>query len=107
VATGEYNGATKTQMIRNANQLRLPSDNTASATTANTSAAFSSNNSNGINIGLGLPEASAERVTSQSSTGSTAREANVDPQNINPTRRTTLENDSNSILLAPSDMDDE
>jgi outer membrane protein assembly factor BamD len=110
VAAGEYNGATKTQMIRNANQLRLPSDNTASAaraTTANTSAAFSSNNSNGINIGLGLPEASAERVTSQSSTGSTAREANVDPQNINPTRRTTLENDSNSILLAPSDMDDE
>ncbi|MGP4863398.1 outer membrane protein assembly factor BamD [Psychrobacter sp. T6-5] len=110
VATGEYNGATKTQMIRNANQLRLPSDNTASAaraTTANTSAAFSSNNSNGINIGLGLPEASAERVTSQSSTGSTAREANVDPQNVNPTRRTTLENDSNSILLAPSDMDDE
>ncbi|WP_394211047.1 outer membrane protein assembly factor BamD [Psychrobacter piscatorii] len=110
VANGEYNGATKTQMIRNANQLRLPSDNTASAaraTTANTSAAFSSNNSNGINIGLGLPEASAERVTSQSSTGSTAREANVDPQNINPTRRTTLENDSNSILLAPSDMDDE
>ncbi|MEZ7501298.1 outer membrane protein assembly factor BamD [Psychrobacter sp. Arc29] len=107
VATGEYNGATKTQMIRNANQLRLPSDNTARATTANTSAAFSSNNSNGINIGLGLPEASAERVTSQSSTGSTAREANVDPQNINPTRRTTLENDSNSILLAPSDMDNE
>lgn len=110
VATGEYNGATKTQMIRNANQLRLPSDNIASAaraTTANTSAAFSSNNSNGINIGLGLPEASAERVTSQSSTGSTAREANVDPQNVNPTRRTTLENDSNSILLAPSDMDDE
>lgn len=107
VATGEYNGATKTQMIRNANQLRLPSDNAASATTANTSAAFSSNNSNGINIGLGLPEASAERVTSQSSTGSTAREADVDPQNVNPTRRTTLENDSNSILLAPSDMDDE
>ena len=110
VATGEYNGATKTQMIRNANQLRLPSDNTASAaraTTANTSAAFSSNNSNGINIGLGLPEASAERVTSQSSTGSTAREANVDPQNVNPTRRTTIDNDSNSILLAPSDMDDE
>ena len=107
VATVEYNGATKTQMIRNANQLRLPSDNAASATTANTSAAFSSNNSNGINIGLGLPEASAERVTSQSSTGSTAREADVDPQNVNPTRRTTLENDSNSILLAPSDMDDE
>ena len=110
VATGEYNGATKTQMIRNANQLRLPSDNTASAaraTTANTSAAFSSNNSNGINIGLGLPEASAERVTSQSSTGSTAREANVDPQNINPTRRTTLDDSSNSILLTPSDMDDE
>ena len=99
VATGEYNGATKTQMIRNANQLRLPSDNDdARATTANTAAAFSNNNSNGINIGLGLPEASAERVTSQSSTGSTAREANVDPQNINPTRRTTLNDDSVSDM---------
>ncbi len=99
VATGEYNGATKTQMIRNANQLRLPSDNDAArATTANTAAAFSNNNSNGINIGLGLPEASAERVTSQSSTGSTAREANVDPQNINPTRRTTLNDDSVSDM---------
>ena len=30
VATGNYNGATKTQMIRNASQLRLPSANAAS-----------------------------------------------------------------------------
>ena len=87
-ATGQYSGATKTQMIRNANQLRLPSENTTAtnAPVANTSPA----RNNGINIGLGLPEASTERVTSQSSTGSTAREANVDPQNMNPTRRTTL-----------------
>ena len=84
VATGEYNGATKTQLIRNANQLRLPS---ANAPVANTSPA---RNDTGLNIGLGLPEASAERIDSQSSTGSTAREANVDPQNTNPTRRTTL-----------------
>ncbi len=31
VASGNYNGATKTQVIRNANQLRLPSDNAAAA----------------------------------------------------------------------------
>ncbi len=86
VATGEYNGATKTQMIRNVNQLRLPSDNTTNAPAVNTSAVRNA----GINVGLGLPEASTERVTSQSSTGSTAREATVDPQNMNPTRRTTL-----------------
>ena len=34
VATGDYNGATKTQVINNANQLRLPSDNAAANTTA-------------------------------------------------------------------------
>ena len=104
VATGEYNGATKTQMIRNAGQLRLPSTNVA-PTTAPAANNFTAPNT-GINIGLGLPEASAERITSQSSTGSTAREANVDPQNTNPTRRTTLpESDRNSILLTPSDTD--
>ena len=104
VATGEYNGATKTQMIRNAGQLRLPSTNVA-PTTAPTANNFTAPNT-GLNIGLGLPEASAERITSQSSTGSTAREANVDPQNINPTRRTTLpESDRDSILLTPSDTD--
>ena len=100
-ATGAYNGATKTQMIRNANQLRLPSENTTNAPVAND---FSSRNS-GLNIGLGLPEASAERVTSQSSTGSAAREANVDPQNINPTRRTTLPETNDSIMLTPSNTD--
>ncbi|WP_201594632.1 outer membrane protein assembly factor BamD [Psychrobacter vallis] len=104
VATGEYNGATKTQMIRNAGQLRLPSTNVA-PTTAPAANSFIAPNT-GLNIGLGLPEASAERITSQSSTGSTAREANVDPQNINPTRRTTLpESDRDSILLTPSDTD--
>jgi len=104
VATGEYNGATKTQMIRNAGQLRLPSTN-AAPTTAPAANSFTAPNT-GINIGLGLPEASAERITSQSSTASTAREANVDPQNTNPTRRTTLpESDRNSILLTPSDTD--
>ena len=34
VATGDYNGATKTQVINNANQLRLPSDNAAANTAA-------------------------------------------------------------------------
>ena len=90
VASGNYNGATKTQVIRNANQLRLPSDNAAAAN-ANAPLNMSPKRANsGINVGLGLPEASTERVTSQSSTGDTAREAEVDPQNMNPVRRTTI-----------------
>ncbi|MGP5493210.1 outer membrane protein assembly factor BamD [Psychrobacter celer] len=91
VATGEYNGATKTQIVRNAHQLRLPANNTANTNTAPSSASTSSapTRDRGINIGLGLPEAETERVTDQASTGSTAREANVDPQNTNPVRRTT------------------
>ena len=90
VASGNYNGATKTQVIRNANQLRLPSDNAAAAN-ANAPLNMSPKRAiSGINVGLGLPEASTERVTSQSSTGDTAREADVDPQNMNPVRRTTL-----------------
>lgn len=90
VATGNYSGATKTQVIRNANRLRLPSDNAAAAN-ANAPLNMSPKRANsGINVGLGLPEASTERVTSQSSTGDTAREAEVDPQNMNPVRRTTL-----------------
>ena len=93
VATGDYNGATKTQVIRNASQLRLPSNNAAVAnasTNANAPLNMSPKRTTGINMGLGLPEASAERVTSQSSTGDAAREANVDPQNTNPVRRTTI-----------------
>ncbi|MGB2046360.1 MAG: outer membrane protein assembly factor BamD [Psychrobacter celer] len=91
VATGEYNGATKTQIVRNAQQLRLPANNTANTNTAPSSASTSSapTRNRGINIGLGLPEAETERVTDQASTSSTAREANVDPQNTNPVRRTT------------------
>lgn len=90
VATGNYSGATKTQVIRNANQLRLPNDNAAAAN-ANAPLNMSPKRANsGINVVLGLPEASTERVTSQSSTGDTAREAEVDPQNMNPVRRTTL-----------------
>ena len=86
VATGEYNGATKTQIVRNAQQLRLPANNTANT---NTSTSSAPTRNRGINIGLGLPEAETERVTDQASTSSTAREANVDPQNTNPVRRTT------------------
>ncbi|WP_288999559.1 outer membrane protein assembly factor BamD [uncultured Psychrobacter sp.] len=91
VATGEYNGATKTQIVRNAQQLRLPANNTANTNTAPSSASTSSapTRNRGINIGLGLPEAETERVTDQASTSSTAREVNVDPQNTNPVRRTT------------------
>ncbi len=101
VATGDYNGATKTQVIRNANQLSLPSDNAAAASAAQGTSPMRANT--GINIGLGLPEASTERVTSQSSVGDTAREANVDPQNINPVRRTTLP--IKGVAIAPANVD--
>ncbi|MFP3459106.1 outer membrane protein assembly factor BamD, partial [Psychrobacter sp. SIMBA_152] len=52
VASGEYNGATTTQMIRNAAQLRLAGTTTPPANTpvANDVAAR-----NGISVGLGLP----------------------------------------------------
>ena len=102
VSEGNYSGATKTQVIRNASQLRLPSDNAAAA---NAAQGTSPRSSSGINIGLGLPEASTERVTSQSSTSSTAREAEVDPQNINPTRRTTLPNQGVSITSPNTNVD--
>ena len=98
---GNYNGATKTQVIRNASQLSLPSDNAAPA--ANAPLNTSPVRSNGVNVGLGLPEASTERVTSQSSVGDTAREANVDPQRTNPIRRTTLP--VKGINIAPANVD--
>lgn len=92
IAAGQYTGATKTQIIRDANQLRLPSDN-AAATTSAPLANISTARSGGINLGLGLPESSTEQVSGQGSASAAAREASVDPQNINPTRRTTLPND--------------
>ena len=96
---GEYTGATKTQIVRAATQLRLPADNAAAPST---SGAPTRSNS-GVNVGLGLPESSTERVTNQASTGSTAREASVDPQNMNPMRRTTLPNDNNSNTVELND----
>lgn len=101
-ANGQYNGATKTQMIRNAGQLRLPAENAA----ANASVPMRQNNANGINIGLGLPEGAAEQVTSQASTTAAANDATVNPQNVNPTRRSTLPEGSNDrIRLAPVNND--
>lgn len=86
-----YNGATKAQIIRNANQLRLPSDNAPTDTNAALRSAASA--PRGVNIGLGLPESATEQVTDQGSASAAATDATVDPQNINPTRRTTLPND--------------
>jgi len=105
ITEGQYTGATKTQMIRTATQLRLPADNAAAAPTASSTPTRRS----GVNLGLGLPESSTEQVSGQGSASAAAREAEVDPQNINPTRRTTLLNDSrDSISLPPieSDSDD-
>lgn len=104
---GTYNGATKTQIIRSATQLRLPSDN-APATNANVALAnISQARSGGINIGLDLPEGATEQISSQGSSLAAAQEATVDPQNINPTRRTTLpdDNNRNRIRLTPLDTD--
>nr|WP_317198948.1 outer membrane protein assembly factor BamD [uncultured Psychrobacter sp.] len=101
---GQYTGATKTQMVRDAAQLRLPTSDTSTASNA---IDFSSSRS-GLNIGLGLPEESSEQITSQGSSASAAREADVDPQNINPTRRTTLPDDnvSDRVQLDVPDVDD-
>jgi outer membrane protein assembly factor BamD len=101
ITEGKYTGATKTQMIRTATQLRLPADNAAAPTASNTPTRRS-----GINLGLGLPESSTEQASGQGSASAAAREAAVDPQNNTPTRRTTLLNDSrDSISLTPIDTD--
>ncbi len=104
LASGQYNGATKEQIIRSASQLRLPSDTTTNASSAPLTNVSLERNS-GINIGLGLPEGDSERITDQGSTGSTARSAIVDPQNTNPVRRSTLPDDNTSqrIQLLPAD----
>ncbi|TXD97733.1 outer membrane protein assembly factor BamD [Psychrobacter frigidicola] len=89
-ATGQYSGATKTQTILNAVQLRLPDDNASGAATFGSSNAA---RTGGINIGLGLPESATEQVSGQGSASAAAIEAAVDPLNTNPSRRTTLPND--------------
>ncbi|WP_201584775.1 outer membrane protein assembly factor BamD [Psychrobacter jeotgali] len=100
---GQYSGATKTQIVRNANQLRLPASNAESATMS--SAIGGPVRNRGVNVGLGLPESSTEQVSGQGSASAAAREAAVDPQNTNPSRRTTLPNTDgrDRIRLAPSD----
>ncbi|MDN5567127.1 MAG: outer membrane protein assembly factor BamD [Psychrobacter sp.] len=101
-AQGQYSGATKTQTILNAAQLQLP--------TANTNAPAQglgnlSSRRGGINIGLGLPESATGQVSGQGSASAAAIEAAVDPQNINPTRRTTLPSDDG--LLTPGNTPSE
>lgn len=84
-ASGQFTGATKTQLIRNAAALSLPSANSS----AQNELSFSSQ-SRGINIGLGLPESDTEQVTSQGSPSAAAFDAEVNPEVTNPTRKTTL-----------------
>ncbi|WP_201526624.1 outer membrane protein assembly factor BamD [Psychrobacter frigidicola] len=88
-ATGQYDSATKTQMIRSATQLQLPNDNAANAATFG---AASPTRTGGINIGLGLPESATEQISGQGSSSAAAKEAAVDPSNSNLGRRTTLPN---------------
>lgn len=102
---GQYTGATKTQIVRDAAQLRLPTDNAAAPSAGNAPM-----RSRGVNLGLGLPESSTEQVSGQGSASAAAREAAVDPQNTNPSRRTTLPNEDgrDRIRLGgiQSDMND-
>ena len=88
VTNSDYAGATKTQIVRSASQLRLPTDNAAAPIIGSSPVRRS-----GVNLGLGLPESSTEQVSGQGSANAAAREATVDPQNTNPTRRTTLPNE--------------
>lgn len=107
---GEYTGATKTQIVRAAAQLRLPTDNAP----APTMGSAPTRRNSGVNIGLGLPESATEQVSGQGSASAAATEATVDPQTINPVRRTTLPNDNaaNRLPLTPNntvtvDMDED
>lgn len=93
-AQGQYSGATKTQTILNAAQLQLPIANTNAPAQG---LGNLSSRRGGINIGLGLPESATGQVSGQGSASAAAIEAVVDPQNINPTRRTTLLNDDGLI----------
>ncbi|MEC5210464.1 outer membrane protein assembly factor BamD [Psychrobacter sp. PL15] len=77
IAEGQYNGATKTQMIRNANQLRLPTDDATAADTAIISSTPA--RSSGIKVGLGLPDSATEQVSGQGSSSAAAKEAAVEP----------------------------
>lgn len=108
ISAAQFTGDTKTQIIRNASQLRLPTDILSDATLNNPEAPLtniSTDRTPNINIGLGLPESSSERITNQGSTGSAARDAIVDPQITNPIRRTTLPDDNTSqrINITPND----
>ncbi len=93
-AQGQYSGATKTQTILNAAQLQLPIANTNAPAQG---LGNLSSRRGGINIGLGLPESATGQASGQGSASAAAIEAIVDPQNINPTRRTTLLNDDGLI----------
>lgn len=88
MAEGQYNGATKTQVIYDAAKLTLPAANPSDTASRATLAPARS----GVNVGLGLPENATEQVTGQGSASDAATDAVVQPQNTNPTRRTTLPN---------------
>ncbi|MBU5615982.1 outer membrane protein assembly factor BamD [Psychrobacter sp. TAE2020] len=103
-AEGQYSGATKTQTVLNAAQLQLPSANTSISGIGTLPT-----RRGGINIGLGLPESATEQVSGQGSASAAAIEAAVDPLNTNPTRLTTLPNDSgrDRIQLNPGNTNNE
>lgn len=101
ITNGQYTGATKTQIVRAASQLRLPDDNAIAPV-----ASGAPTRNRGINLGLGLPESSTGEVSSQGSASAAATEAADNNQFIIPRSRPSLSNDSaDSIPMTPADTD--
>ena len=89
-AVTPYTGATKTQIVQRAAQLKLTPENTAVPTQAGTPA-FDTTGRNGIKFGLNLPESDSEQITSQSSTTQTAKDSVVVPDGAPTPRQTTAD----------------
>jgi len=75
----EYNGATKTQVIRNAAQLQLPPTTQTAAGPAAANIPMNSGG-RGVNVGLGLPNSATDQVSGQGSASAAAKEASADPR---------------------------
>lgn len=83
--TSEYQGATKTQVVEQAAQLRLP-ETTAEANIPTQS----DTRRRDFSFGLDLPDSDAENISGQSSSSDAAFGATTE-QNTVPTRRTTID----------------
>ncbi|CAM3986910.1 outer membrane protein assembly factor BamD [Psychrobacter arenosus] len=75
----QYNGATKTQVIRNAAQLQLP-PTTQTAAGPGAANISMNNGDRGVNVGLGLPPSATNQASGQGSASAAAKEASADPR---------------------------